>query len=85
LLVHQHSGPTALSALFHEQGIAGPGFSGSKIAVLHPVEIGISGKESLGKEQRQKQHPRGSGTHRVASTTIGLGGHNTFYLGIDNV
>ncbi len=47
LLVHQHSRPAAVAAWLHKQGIARPGFSGSKVAVLHPVELSISGKESL--------------------------------------
>jgi hypothetical protein len=87
LFVNKHCRPAAVAAWLHEQGIARPGFPGHKIAVLHPVEISgraeLSGKEDLGKEQRQKQYPRGS--HRAVSTTIGLAGHNTFYLGIDNV
>ena len=51
LFVHQHGGPAAVAAWFHEQGIARPGFSGNEIAVLHPVEISggvkIGGKEDL--------------------------------------
>jgi hypothetical protein len=47
LLVHQHCRSAAVAAWLHKQGITRPGFSGNKVAILHPVEISLSGKESL--------------------------------------